>query len=231
MKLLNVVLLLFFAIISISTVHATTEGLVGHVQFGQGVEDGQTTNLGAVIHGAVFSHDRAGDANQSVMFDGIDDWVELKGLDCRANFDTDWSINIWVYLDSSARATNFIAGADGDAGTKQFVIGSKFVKMTPEADSASDWRVNFKESSRDKWHMYTVVWSKSGKLKVYIDGVFQGDDSDGKLADFCPENKPIVGAVNYQVKTQFFKGKIDDMRLYNRTLSVQEIRSLYGITP
>ena len=119
------------------------------------------------------------------------------------------------------------AGADGDAGAKQFTISSHFVKLSHAADTSADWRVSFKEPSHDSWHMYSVVWKSTGRLEVYLDGVLQGVDLEGDLDDFCPKNAPALGVVNFPRKSQFFKGKLDDFRVFDRTLSASEIGALY----
>ena len=38
-----------------------------------------------------------------------------------------------------------------------------------------------------------------------------------------------IGTGGYQTSQQFFKGKLDDIGLWNRALSVQEVQQLYNL--
>ena len=198
----------------------TSDGLVLHRPLGAGVASGE-------VHGVLPAEDRFGNSNAALRFDGVDDWIGLEGLDCSLNFDRDWSVSLWVSLDGSGKHTVFFAGADGDAGARQFVLASHFVKMSHKADTNSDWRVNFEEVPHDSWHLYTATWDKKGVLTVYVDGVLQGEDRQGELADFCPKNDPIIGGVNFYRKSQFFKGRLDDFRVYDRVLPPADIEALF----
>ena len=209
------------------------DGRVLDYPFAGNADDASGKGKDGRVRGASLVKDRFDRSANAYRLDGFDDWIDIDEEDngCLVNYDNDWSVNIWVYLDGTGKHTTFFAGADGDAGAKQFAIASSYVKLTHRADTSADWRVNFKEASHDTWHMYTVTWSKSGQLRVFVDGVLKGQDVEGKLDDFCPDNEPVIGAVNFfRNKTQFFKGRVDDFRIYERVLSASEIGQLYTLT-
>jgi hypothetical protein len=68
------------------------------------------------------------------------------------------------------------------------------------------------------------------KVDIYLNGIFNDTDDciDGTLQS---NNKDVlIGAEGRAVPTSFFMGVIDEVRLYNRTLSPDEIYALYNST-
>jgi phosphatidylserine/phosphatidylglycerophosphate/cardiolipin synthase-like enzyme len=96
-----------------------------------------------------------------------------------------------------------------------------------ESSSGTDYFVSSPISYRDNsWH-YAVVTFSSSTLKLYVDGQMIGSKStNGAL----PDNKatyPLRIGANSQQKNLFFNGQIDEVRLWNRALSANEILSQY----
>jgi len=79
-------------------------------------------------------------------------------------------------------------------------------------------------STNDDWHQYTCVKDKTGtaKLYVYKDGVLIGvKDSSRELDDIVGiKIGSLVADKNY------YTGYIDDVRIYNKPLSIERIKSL-----
>lgn len=79
-----------------------------------------------------------------------------------------------------------------------------------------------------QWHHITGVVDQSGAMiHLYIDGVENGSPLNisgfGSIDAVAPM---LMGAV--RTDTSFYNGSIDDVRIYNRTLSVGEISQLYS---
>ena len=170
-----------------------------------------------VAHGAAIAAAPDGVEKSAYSFDGRDDWVEVTPSLCEVlDFRRDWSMEFNALFEKKAGYAVFVAGADQDSGGRQFVVSSRFVKLSAAADSAADWRVNYPEPSAGEWHHYRIDWEKAGRLSVQIDGVPQGEDTSGTLADFCPQNVPVIGAVHFQgVKVNFWQGRLAGFRIFD----------------
>lgn len=81
--------------------------------------------------------------------------------------------------------------------------------------------------SDDKWHLVTGV-RNNNVFSLYIDGVFVRSVS-GSIGDTTDMNNPWYLATSDT--SAYFRGQIDDVRLYNRALSISEIRTLAGLPP
>lgn len=80
-----------------------------------------------------------------------------------------------------------------------------------------------------EWVHYTAVIDREDHYtRVYLDGilVYHGKDA---YSSFNENNSPLRFGWTEAINNTFspFKGKLDDLRLYNRNLTDDEIRSLY----
>ena len=90
----------------------------------------------------------------------------------------------------------------------------------------------------NQWHHLTVIINSStnaSQWKCYLDGVdvgVQSSDSSGTYANPGTTNWTI-GA--YYNNSYWFNGKMDEVRIYNRALSTQEVSDIYndggGVSP
>jgi hypothetical protein len=69
-----------------------------------------------------------------------------------------------------------------------------------------------------------VTGSANPILKIYVNGVLEGSDSVG--ANPVTDSTLTFNIGAYNNSTAFLSGKIDDVRIYNRALSAQEISAL-----
>jgi hypothetical protein len=91
----------------------------------------------------------------------------------------------------------------------------------------------------DGWHMFTFTFdSTDGKFNYYVDSILRESISvpSGSLVYFEYENPLMIGsnvghveALGDELKTTqlYFKGDVDDLRIYNSVLNISDIRRLY----
>ncbi len=75
------------------------------------------------------------------------------------------------------------------------------------------------------WHHVAVTYDGS-EVMFYIDGVFAGEQP--YTDTFVSGGPYTVGALDYYGLQDYFNGKIDDLRVYDRALSDAEISNLYS---
>ncbi|GEM_PF-2157283 len=85
-----------------------------------------------------------------------------------------------------------------------------------------DYNGNFAD---DKWHFFAGTFD-GRHISLYIDGELVNQSDLGKYVDICNEQGDIyVGA--WYSNNKFFIGAVDELRIYNRVLSSEEINKLY----
>ena len=84
------------------------------------------------------------------------------------------------------------------------------------------------EDNINRWSNYTITGD--GKtLKLYVDGVLLGETATTKTLYHLGSNLSVnLGKSTYS-GDKYFKGKFDNVRVYNRMLEEDEIRALNGI--
>jgi hypothetical protein len=75
-----------------------------------------------------------------------------------------------------------------------------------------------------EWHNIVAVWDGTVG-KIYLDGRLEASAS---MASSIPASDRSVLVGKADNDTVYLKGTIDDIRIYNRVLSEEEIRSLYN---
>lgn len=73
------------------------------------------------------------------------------------------------------------------------------------------------------WYHMAIVIDANNKPRLYVNGV---PDNSSSISVLKPSN-PVYTIGNHTVNNWNFVGKIDDIRVYNRTLSATEIMNLY----
>ncbi|MFH1802529.1 MAG: LamG-like jellyroll fold domain-containing protein [archaeon] len=109
-------------------------------------------------------------------------------------------------------------------------------KMYLETDSncnEGDWYANMEITG---WHHYGIVF-EDNKAYLYIDGVSYGEPDDyghincsAETAYQLENNMTLQNFGGWGTYAPTLNGTIDEVRLYNRSLSAGEIRGLYYMT-
>ncbi|MBD2458120.1 hypothetical protein H6G80_29150 [Nostoc sp. FACHB-87] len=203
------------------------QGLVAHYPFNGNADDSSGHGLHGTVYGATLTKDRFGNPNSAYQFDGIDDYIEIAHNDL-LNLTDNFTISLWINQpeDNSLRGYRLIdkttAGVndgynfdtyDGSTGRRLRLTGGK-----QNVSAHTTYSLN-------EWHHVAVVFSK-GVSTFYLDGNLDGSGQHHSEAVNTNSLTLKIGAA-HNSHTEFFKGVIDDVRIYNRALSEKDIQELY----
>lgn len=213
-----------FGVISINVyAQVPTAGLVGYFPFNGNVNDESGQSNNGTLSGASLTQDRFGATNKSYSFNGINNYISLKTYDIQPR-----TLSIWFNA-ATADYSNWVnvLSSDNPKLTKGLlVIGLKqingSVKMQLNACNAWD-TFNI---ALNVWHNVSICTGADSAVKFYLDGKLVYDKKYSKhLTSVDGTDKLLLGTTRSQDK--FFKGMIDDVRIYNRVLTPAEIESIY----
>jgi hypothetical protein len=206
----------------------STNGLVAYYPFNGNANDQTSNGNHGNVNGAILTADRFGNSNSAYYFDGIND--DISGTTNNWPFyKTPRTISIWGKLTSLPQYTNAILLTYGVAQLHssnsvyfQLVTGQKKVLYVAYQDDISaDYDYNL-----DQW--YHLVGTFDGSVaSLYINGALIASESKPNWSNL-PANFHIGNLDNW---TAWFNGPVDDIRIYNRVLSQEEILSLYYEAP
>ena len=209
-------------------------------QGNNGIMSGFTSTSSAVVPGKL---------GQGLKFDGVDDKINAgsaSSLDDIATTNGSFTASLWVKL------TGFGGGGTGMLLSKEtnslggsgwyFGLISSFssLRLVGRFNGGTNLEVRTSTNSftaatdMGKWRHLVVTWdgsSTASNVHIYKDGVELGYgaqiDGVGTFSSDAARSFTIGGGDG--TTGVLSDGVIDDVRVYNRTLSVSEIRRLYNM--
>lgn len=218
------------------------DGLVGWWPFnGNANDESGNGNNGTVLNGTTLTSDRNDIANSAYEIDGVN-CSSLRGVSFPAILqNTEYSISLWCKSNDSTK-------------TNQTIINSfphNFFALNlnyPLANSLNKFRaffgndgwilnadaMNWNSIQKQNWKHFMIIKTLS-ELKFYENGRLVFTQILSPIANPGQMNAFTCGAITIQssgsVCYETFKGKIDDVAIYNRALTEQQIQALYTQTP
>jgi len=186
--------------------------------------DASGNNVTATLYGnPVFV---AGKINNGIKLNGVNNYVEIPdGLIERLS---DFSVSTWVNMDSAATwsrifdfgsgtaSTMYLTGANGSGKMEFRLLTGIRGSQTVQASVALPTKT---------WNFVTVTLG-GDTLKIYLNGTLVGSAAAFTLRpyDLGKTTANYIGKSQYP--DPYFKGTIDDFRLFNYALSSSEIADL-----
>ena len=230
--LLSIVACLTITIVVENVCADLNEGLVAKYFFNGNAIDETQNGKNGTVNGSSLTDDRFGNADSAYFFDGIDDYIGLP-VSTLNNWDQ-LTFSIWIKA-PEYNGTYWPAFIGGDTGVPggdphNISIGIHrsdarlWVEITTDKGNYSLNAIN--TIPWDSWFHAVMVYDGS-TLKEYINGTLGGErNASGTLKTITSLN--IGKCLDYYESFSYFKGKIDDIRIYNRALSEAEIQLLYS---
>jgi hypothetical protein len=206
----------------------SNNGLVGWWKFDEGTGTRATDSSGSGKTGTLVSSPTwvAGKLGGAINFNGSTNYVSASSFPA-LSAGAPFTISAWVYLASGAGSFPMIVDANTSSSAWFFGvnIGSgSHAGLNLYLGSGTMQTTNNTAFTTNTWHH--VVGTYDGSVaKVYVDNVLLSTSSSGtsaaKLSGLLVGNGTAAG-------NSFWKGNIDDLRIYNRALSAAEVLALYN---
>lgn len=245
MKKITTYLFLFILLsISTNTLFAQinlTNGLVAYYPFNGDVKDySGNGNDGAIIGTPSLAADRWGNPNKCYNFNGNGDYIRVEH-DSTIEPKAAVTVSAWVNADdfsswlmvvckrnrhNSVPGNSYILYAAGSAGQNQswtFGVGSA---------STETFAVSTPVAQTQQWIHLVGSYDKNlsdSNIKIYVDGSLLKTEKASYDIGYSDSALRIGMAIPGN-SLQYFKGKIDEVRIYNRALNSQEVTALYNNT-
>jgi hypothetical protein len=87
-------------------------------------------------------------------------------------------------------------------------------------------QLTFANMNDGNWHLVSMVYEYGNNLRLYLDANLVASKFAGAFPPFVNSAPLTIGG---RFSGQIFKGSMDDVRLYNRALSPEELTVLMGV--
>ncbi|NOU16999.1 MAG: LamG domain-containing protein [Bacteroidales bacterium] len=210
-----------------------TNGLIAYYPFNGNANDESGNGNNGINNGATLAEDRFGNSNSAYSFDGVDDHI----VGSATNLPTDErTVSLWFNANNLDSYPVLFGYGGNNCGTSWLM----FI-LNPEVPGnyqfQSHCHVNLLNGLYDnepinRWIHYTVSTNSSG-TRMYINGKEISSNSTFVNNTFVANKEYYIGTcVNPSgiggMHCYYLNGKVDDIRIYNRALSEQEIQALYN---
>lgn len=215
-------------VLLLATAVMSEEGLVVHYPFDEGsgtvVRDAGPHGLDGTIHGATY---RALDHGYALEFDGIDDHVIVPDS---PHLRLPEAVTVTAWLNTPAETGQSVLGKNGCSNLRQnyrLGVSRSSVEFTVVDCPEHGKMVGGGGIKSDSW-FFAVGTFEAGRIRAYVDGELRGERVEEAFDTGTLEAPLYIGASFYGPGLNgLFTGQIDDVRVYNRALSEEEIRTRY----
>ncbi|MDD4476776.1 MAG: DUF1566 domain-containing protein [Patescibacteria group bacterium] len=174
----------------------------------------------------------SGKIGQAGKFDGSNDYIDL-GTQTTLNQQGSLTLSGWFKLNGDYTSSqSIITNSTGVVANYALVFGYNDYKLGLWNTADSPNIISNRSISDNYWHYFAVTRSgSSGNWveSIYIDGVLDKTDTITTNPNGGTTDGVAIGRFGGYADSYKFKGNLDDIRIYNRALSLNEIKQLYAL--
>jgi len=221
-----------------------SDGLIAHYEFEGNAKDSSGNGNDGTEHGGVTYVD--GVIGKAGSFDGVDDYINITPKSDVSNI-TDFTISVWTRVEEKSFIRQYIF--DGKSGLDDYRNDGFYLIYDIDNNleeihngtisNSKDIESKVKFSLQEKW-IEMIYMRKNGQYFIYIDNIkLDLDFAHNELTDesLDMQHNWFIGTFfgnnpkyySNTINNYSYKGKIDDLRIYNRALNETEIQELYNL--
>lgn len=207
--------------------------LIAYYPFNGNANDESGNGHDGEVTGATLALDRNGTTNSAYYFDGSG-YISVAAEDSVLNVKSNgWTLSFWVKPDASQDETSapmvsYGYGRNGGYNMAYWYEYGMFVSTFYDYSWTGAY-VAQDELDDITWYMYTTTFDGE-RIRAYVDGV-QVAESAGTAYPTTPAGSYVLRfGANSSSASSFFKGYLDDIRIYNKALTDLEVAHLSGLS-
>ena len=217
--------------------YVPTNGLIGYWPFNGNANDESGNGNNGVVNGPNLTNDRFGNIGKAYSFDGVNDYIEISNSLIN-NSNTSFSIFGWFNCNYNNETIDIIS----DRTTNDYNV-----KYRLSVDSVNNGKLTFycfdgpnlielisnEAVVSNLWNNFTITFNQPNlEYKLYVNGILQQNLVSSSSLSNNNTNATQIGRLigpDTAISPDYlFDGDIDDLGIWNRALSQQEITNLYN---
>jgi hypothetical protein len=219
-----------------------TQGLVGYWPFCGNANDDSGNGNNGTVNGATLTTDRFGNANSAFNFDGINDLISIPDSNT-LSITNNITMSAWVYVNSDNQnyhsilskrlngnwsynlSLSYYFGPGGSPTEVNKVFSGR------RNNSGAQWEYKFSDEPIvfGQWFQITIK-IENNVITFYKNGIDMGVNLYGNQFTIPMINQAIGLTLGSNGDGgEWFNGNLDDIGIWNRALTQEEITNLYNI--
>jgi prepilin-type N-terminal cleavage/methylation domain-containing protein len=198
-------------------------GLIGWWKLNGNADDSSPSAINGVVTGAIPTTGQDGQSSTAYSLDGIDDMISFGNQAIHNPTTSGFSMSVWFNRAGTLTSERSIVRKDN-----QYQLGfwspTSMRNILATSGGINGWVATNDFSyafSNGVWYHFAWVWDGS-TLKSYINGTLAYTAN--------VSGTPLSGTVPLTISSpgRHIQGSVDDLRIYNRALSVDDVSVLYS---
>ena len=212
------------------TVADISTGLTASYMFNSNADDTTGHGYTGTTHNVTLTSDRFSTTNSAYSFNGSTSYIDVPNS-TNINFANGISFSAWIMPTALTNASV----VDAMSGS-----GNGFRTNTRDNSSPSpifwscsgNYNVGITAVSNSQyaigtWYNITGTWGTDDSVRVYFNGVLQ--QTQHAPYNYTNTNPIYIGRGRQSSTYEFFAGKIDDIKIYNRALTGCDVDSIFNL--
>lgn len=198
--------------------HAQTsiDGLTNYWSFDGNSNDSQGNNNGILFGDVKLTEGKDGLENTAYYFDGNDDYIQILSPQLQQV-----TIAFWVKPDGMFNDMRILSSLDGS--TSGFGMGYRDQNI----QLWSPWTTvipNYTIADQSKWSFICITIDTNKNVNGYLNGISNTTQNiNFQWSTYLGIGRKFLSSYGYD-----FKGSIDELMIFDKVLSQEEIQSLYN---
>jgi hypothetical protein len=204
--------------------YVPTNGLVGYWPFNGNANDESGNGNNGTVNGATLTADRYGNVGKAYNFNGLNNYVQTP-----VSSDNNYSISVW--LNPALISQMHIIGNDDEASSGKALVlntlgGVEIYNchpgISPQCYGVPGINALSNLVNSNIWANVTISVN-NGNASFYVNGVLVGNGAGVETFGINWQ----IGAKGNLFTQNSFHGKLDDIGIWNRALTQEEVTGLY----
>ena len=223
---------LFLSFVAATTHAGINDGLVAYYPFNGNADDQSGNGNHGGVYGAMMTADRNGNPDSAYSFDGVDDYIYVNSSQLSIAYNL--TVSVWI-KNTDQNFTDGYSNYIISKGNSPYPYNDYAITLLPSMKvmfrvtnvSGIEYQVSSNILNNNTfYHVVAIYDYTDSKIRLFINGNLKEEmPISGEIRNF--NNNFYIGDWNGKSGWHFWKGGIDDVRIYNRVLSETEIQKLY----
>ncbi len=204
-------------------------GLVAYYPFNGNANDESGNNNNGVVTGASLTTDRFGNSNKAYNFNGVNNFISVA--DNPDLFSDELTLSWWYKVPEYSGTRVVIGWVNGGNRYQQFFSGNSLAYFNGYYNSCCFFNPTYNNMTAvNQWQHVAVTYKKTNVnesvTSLYINGELKQTDNHAAAITYQPGSTFFIGKTH---DGGYFNGELDDIRVYSRLLSPNEILQLADV--
>jgi hypothetical protein len=211
--------------------YVPTNGLVGWWPFNGNANDESGNNNNGTVNGATLIADRFGNANKAYSFDGVNDNITLASV----NISNEITLGYWLKIPQTGGGSAIVQNNPNPPYNTTFQCSNtstnyqQYLLYSNTCNNSQNCWANSSSLIADQWTYLVYTIDLNSDVKLYMNGNLIGTYNGINFTNCANlSNNLRFGGVWINSDPQWFDGLLDDIGIWNRALTQQEITDLYN---